>query len=164
MYLRDQEKVRTRLMIPAQIVLALIAFTNYLMIFYSCLGLWAHGSWLKQQHPKDLFCIIALIQNGIVTYATWTTTATLLNFSIVLNLASVFPTHAATASLCIPLLEIIICAYSVMILFSILALLVLACILLEVCMGLVVWRQRTLPLFREVSPEVLMSPNSSTDK
>lgn len=96
------------LMIAALIVLALIAFTNYLLIYFSCVGLRAHGSWLKQHHPKDLFCIIVLVQNGIATYATWTTIATLLNFTVVLNLASVSATNAATASLCILLLEVII--------------------------------------------------------
>lgn len=96
------------LMIAALIVLALIAFTNYLLIYFSCVGLRAHGSWLKQHHPKDLFCIIVLVQNGIATYATWTTIATLLNFTVVLNMASVSATNAATASLCILLLEVII--------------------------------------------------------
>ncbi|NP_001104304.1 uncharacterized protein LOC556220 [Danio rerio] len=96
------------LMIAALIVLALIAFTNYLLIYFSWVGLRAHGSWLKQHHPKDLFCIIVLVQNGIATYATWTTIATLLNFTVVLNLASVSATNAATASLCILLLEVII--------------------------------------------------------
>ncbi|XP_056330574.1 uncharacterized protein si:dkey-29d8.3 [Danio aesculapii] len=96
------------LMIPALIVLALIAFTNYLLIYFSCVGLRAHGSWLKQHHPKDLFCIIVLVQNGIATYATWTTIATLLNFTVVLNVASVSATNAATASLSILLLEVIV--------------------------------------------------------
>lgn len=187
------------LMIPALIVLALIAFTNYLMIFFSCIGLRAHGSWLKLQHPKDLFCIIVLVQNGIATYATWTTIATLLNFTVVLDLASVSPTNAATASLCILLLEVIIwftvenfliekhvryilTIYPVIIyaligslskhydaaapgrnaVFSV-VLLVLACIVLVVRVGLVVWRHRTRPLYHEVSPEVLMSPNNGTD-
>lgn len=48
------------------------------------------------------------VQNGIATYATWTTIATLLNFTVVLSIASVSPTNAATASLCILLLEVII--------------------------------------------------------
>ncbi|KTG41840.1 hypothetical protein cypCar_00013512 [Cyprinus carpio] len=165
------------LMIPALIVLAL-TFTNYLMIFFSCIG----------------------VQNGIATYATWTSIATLLNFTIVLDLASVSPTNAATASLCILLLEVIIwftvenvliekhvryilTVYPVIIyaligslskhydaaapgrnaVFSA-VLLVLACIVLVVRVGLVVWRHRTRPLYHEVSPEVLMSPSSRTDK
>ncbi|XP_067309945.1 uncharacterized protein si:dkey-29d8.3 isoform X2 [Pseudorasbora parva] len=188
------------LMIPALMVLALIAFTNYLLVFFSCIGLRTHGSWLKQHHQKDLFCIIVLVQNGIATYATWTTIATLLNFTIVLDLASVSPTNAATSSLCILLLEVIIwfivenfliekhvryilTIYPVIIyaligslskhydaaapgrnaVFSV-VLLVMVCIVLAVRVGLVVWRHRTLPLFHEVNPEVLMSPNSGSDK
>jgi len=55
-------------------------------------------------------------------------------------------------------------AYSVMLLFSIVVLLVMVCIVLVVRVGLVVWRHRTRPLFHEVNPEVLMSPNSGTDQ
>ncbi|KAI7809184.1 hypothetical protein IRJ41_001792 [Triplophysa rosa] len=188
------------LMIAALIVLALIAFTNYLLILFSCVGLRANGSWLKQNHPKDLICIIVLVQNGIATYATWTTIATLLNFTVVLDMASVSPTNAATASLCILLLEVvtwfiienfvierhvryILTVYPVIIyalignlskhynaadpgrnaVFSV-VLLVVTCIVLVVRVGLVVWRHRTLPLFREVGAEVLMSPNSGAEK
>lgn len=94
--------------IPALIVLALIAFTNYLLIIFSCIGLRANGPWLRQKHPQDLICIILLVQNGIATYATWTTIATLLNFTIVLKIASDSATNAATISLCILLLEVIV--------------------------------------------------------
>ncbi|CAM4593255.1 unnamed protein product [Leuciscus chuanchicus] len=188
------------LMIPALVVLALIAFTSYLLIFFSCVGIRTHGSWLKQHHPKDLLCIIVLVQNGIATYATWITIATLLNFTIVLDMASVSPTNAATASLCILLLKVIIwftvenfliekhvryilTIYPVIIyaligslskhydaeepgrnaVFSV-VLLVIVCIVLVVRVGLVVWRHRTRPLFHEMNPEVLMSPNSGADK
>ncbi|XP_017566857.2 uncharacterized protein si:dkey-29d8.3 [Pygocentrus nattereri] len=96
------------LMVPALIVLALIAFTNYLMIFFSCVGLKAHGAWLKQNHPVDLWCIRVLVQNAIAAYATWTTIATLLNFAVVLGIASVSPTNAGTVALCALLLEVIV--------------------------------------------------------
>ncbi|XP_072524831.1 uncharacterized protein [Salminus brasiliensis] len=96
------------LMIPALVVLALIALTNYLLIFFSCVGLQAHGARLKQNHPVDLCCIRVLVQNGVAAYATWTTIATLLNLAVVLNLASVSPTNAATASLCLLLVEVIV--------------------------------------------------------
>ncbi|XP_056599708.1 uncharacterized protein si:dkey-29d8.3 [Triplophysa dalaica] len=187
------------LMIAALIVLALIALTNYLLIFFSCIGLRANGSWLKQNHPKDLVCIIVLVQNGIATYATWTTIATLLNFTVVLDITSTSATNAATASLCILLLELvtwfivenfviekhvryILTVYPVIIyaligilskhynkadpgrnaVFSV-VLLVVTCIVLAMRVGLVVWRHRTLPLYREVNTEVLMSPNSDAD-
>ncbi|XP_030631327.1 uncharacterized protein si:dkey-29d8.3 [Chanos chanos] len=103
LFLWDRE-----LMIPALIVLALIAFTNYLLIFFSCAGLNAHGAWLSQNHPKDLWCYRLLVQNGIATYATWTTIATLLNFTIVLDDGGVSKTDAATVSLCLLLLEVIV--------------------------------------------------------
>ncbi|KAI5611203.1 hypothetical protein C0J50_11872, partial [Silurus asotus] len=49
------------LMIPALICLALIAFTSYLLIFFSCVGLRTHGAWLKHNHPVDLCCIYVLV-------------------------------------------------------------------------------------------------------
>ncbi|KAG9278455.1 hypothetical protein AMEX_G6331 [Astyanax mexicanus] len=96
------------LMIPALVVLALIAFTNYFIIYFSCVGLQAHGARLKQNHPADLCCIRVLVQNGIAAYATWTTIATLLNLAVVLGLGSVSPTNAGTVSLCLLLLEVIV--------------------------------------------------------
>ena len=57
-----------REMVPALIVLALIAFTNYLLIFFSCRGLSAHGSWLSQHHPKDLWCIRVLVCKTLFNY------------------------------------------------------------------------------------------------
>lgn len=47
------------------------------------------------------------VQNGIATYATWTTIATLLNFTVVLDMTSISATNAATVSLCILLLELV---------------------------------------------------------
>ncbi|XP_060761638.1 uncharacterized protein si:dkey-29d8.3 [Neoarius graeffei] len=96
------------LMVPALICLALIAFTNYLLIFFSCVGLRAHGAWIKQNHPIHLCCIYVLVQNSIATYATWTTIATLLNLTIVLDITSMSATNAATVSLCILLVEVIV--------------------------------------------------------
>lgn len=95
------------LMVRALIVLALIAISNYLLIFFSCRGLSAHGNWLHQHHLKDLWGIRVLIQNGIAVYATWTTIATLLNFSIVLHFSEITKTDAATVSLCILLFEVL---------------------------------------------------------
>ncbi|XP_076149566.1 uncharacterized protein LOC143133659 [Alosa pseudoharengus] len=102
LFLWDREQ-----MSPALIVLALIAFSNYLMIFFSCRGLSAHGSWLSQHHPKDLWCIRVLVQNGIAVYTTWTTIATLINLTIVLDVSGVSKTDAATVSLCLLLIEVL---------------------------------------------------------
>lgn len=48
------------------------------------------------------------VQNSIATYATWTSIATLLNLTVVLDIESMSPTNAATVSLCLLLLEVII--------------------------------------------------------
>ncbi|XP_028833872.1 uncharacterized protein LOC114789009 [Denticeps clupeoides] len=102
LFLWDREYV-----ITAMVVLAFIAFTNYLLIFFSCWGLRTHGQWLSQNHVKDLWCIRALVQNGIAVYATWTTIAALLNFTVVLNVTGVSKTTAATTSLCFLLIEVL---------------------------------------------------------
>ncbi|KAK2868689.1 hypothetical protein Q7C36_000560 [Tachysurus vachellii] len=188
------------LMIPALICLALIAFTSYLLIFFSCVGLRAHGAWLKQNHPTDLCCIYVLVQNGIATYATWTTIATLLNLTVVLDIKSVCPTNAATVSLCLLLLEVIIwfavenfviekhvryvlTIYPV-IMFALsgslskhydaedpgrnavfsAVLLALACVFFVIRLFLVVWRNRTRPLFQDGSAEGLMTPEHTIEK
>ncbi|TSO05372.1 hypothetical protein Baya_9495 [Bagarius yarrelli] len=96
------------LMIPALICLALIAFTSYLLIYFSCVGLRAHGAWIKQNHPTELCWIYVLVQNSIATYATWTSIATLLNLVVVLGIKAMSPMNAATVALCLLLLEVII--------------------------------------------------------
>lgn len=101
LFLWDRE-----VMIAAFIVLALIAFTNYLMIFISSHSLKNYGAWLNKYHKVDLWCIRILVQNGIATYATWTTIATLLNFTIVLSYnAGMNKSDAATVALSILLGE-----------------------------------------------------------
>ncbi|TRY91978.1 hypothetical protein DNTS_014577 [Danionella cerebrum] len=87
-------------MIAALVFLALIAFTNYLLIIFSCHGLKQHGAWLNKYHKADLWCIRILVQNGIAVYTTWTTIATLINFTIVLSYeAGMTQSDAATVSL-----------------------------------------------------------------
>ncbi|XP_043082827.1 uncharacterized protein si:ch211-161h7.5 [Puntigrus tetrazona] len=95
-------------MIAALIFLALIAFTNYLLIIFSCRGLKQHGAWLNKYHRVDLWCIRILVQNGIAIYTTWTTIATLINFTVVLRYdAGMTQSDAATVSLSILLGEAI---------------------------------------------------------
>ncbi|XP_071769881.1 uncharacterized protein LOC139923078 [Centroberyx gerrardi] len=91
-----------RLMIAAVVFLFLIAFTNYVMISFSCHGLHNYGAWLNKYHKVDLWLLRVLVQNGVAVYATWTTIATLVNLTIVLtNDANMSPTDAATVSLSI---------------------------------------------------------------
>ncbi|XP_056307091.1 uncharacterized protein si:ch211-161h7.5 [Danio aesculapii] len=95
-------------MIAALIFLALIAFTNYLLIIFTCHALKQHGSWLNKYHKVDLWCIRIMVQNGIAIYTTWTTIATLINFTIVLRYeAGMTDSDAATVSLSVLLGEAI---------------------------------------------------------
>lgn len=49
-------------MVAALIMLALVAFSNYLVIFFSCYGLKEYGAWLNKYHTKDLWCIRVLVR------------------------------------------------------------------------------------------------------
>lgn len=121
--------------------LILIALTNYVIIFFSCLGLRNYGAWLSKYHKVDLWLhrvvvstftcylpatslnsillsfsfgrypahvsasksfLLSLlqIQNGVAIYATWTTIASLVNLTIVLDHdGNTSQTDAATVSL-----------------------------------------------------------------
>ncbi|KAK1885079.1 putative ammonia channel [Dissostichus eleginoides] len=90
----------TWLMSAALAFLILIALTNYLMIFFSCIGLNNYGAWLAKYHKVDLWLHRVVVQNGIAIYATWTTIASLVNLTIVLTAdAKISTTNAATISL-----------------------------------------------------------------
>ncbi|XP_029930465.1 uncharacterized protein LOC115375216 [Myripristis murdjan] len=95
------------MMVVALVVLALIAVSNYSALFFCCFATDYYGLWLKTYYPKDLFCLRVLVQNGLALYATWTSIATLINFSLVLNLWGVAKSTAATASLCILFAELV---------------------------------------------------------
>ncbi|XP_036375420.1 uncharacterized protein LOC118771520 [Megalops cyprinoides] len=103
LFLWDREQ-----MVAGLVVLALVAFTNYLVIFFSCHGLYIYGAWLNKYHKMDLWLIRVLVQNGMGVYATWTTIATLLNFTVVLEYsAGLAKMDAATVSLSLLLIETI---------------------------------------------------------
>ncbi|XP_018529170.1 uncharacterized protein LOC108881602 [Lates calcarifer] len=89
-----------RFMSAALAFLILIALTNYAVIFFSCYGLHNYGAWLNKYHKVDLWLHRVLIQNGVAIYATWTTIASLVNLTIVLNY-NMSQTDAATVSLSI---------------------------------------------------------------
>ncbi|GAA6214988.1 uncharacterized protein LOC108881602 [Lates japonicus] len=89
-----------RFMSAALAFLILIALTNYAVIFFSCYGLHNYGAWLNKYHKVDLWLHCVLIQNGVAIYATWTTIASLVNLTIVLNY-NMSQTDAATVSLSI---------------------------------------------------------------
>ncbi|KPP56657.1 hypothetical protein Z043_125708 [Scleropages formosus] len=104
LFLWDREQL-----VAGLVVLALIAFTNYLVIFFCCHGLHLYGAWLNKDHKVDLWAIRVLILNGVGVYATWTTIATLLNFSVVLEYsAGASRAGAGTVGLSLLLTEVII--------------------------------------------------------
>ncbi|XP_017308183.1 uncharacterized protein si:ch211-161h7.5 [Ictalurus punctatus] len=96
-------------MIAALIMLAFVAFTNYMMIFFSCRGLKEYGAWLNKYHNKDLWCIRILVQNGLAVYTTWTSIATLINLTIVVSYdAGMSKSDAATLSLSLLSVEVLV--------------------------------------------------------
>ncbi|XP_069464282.1 uncharacterized protein [Ambystoma mexicanum] len=104
LFLWDQEQV-----IAALVFLALIAFTNYCVLFISYRALYLNGEWLQKSRKADLWLIRILVQNGIAIYATWTTIATLLNFAVVLMyIGDVSGATAGTVALSILAFEVLL--------------------------------------------------------
>ncbi|KAK5859416.1 hypothetical protein PBY51_020971 [Eleginops maclovinus] len=95
------------LMLVALVVLILMVITSYTALFCCCFATDYYGLWLQTYHRKDLFCLRALVQNGLALYTTWTSIASLINFSLVLHLWGVAKSTAATASLCILFAEVV---------------------------------------------------------
>ncbi|XP_012671514.3 uncharacterized protein LOC105890087 [Clupea harengus] len=96
-------------MIAAFVVLALVAFTNYALIFFSCHGLKDYGAWLNKYHKVDLWLVRVMVQNGIGIYTTWTTIATLINLTIVMDYNGQLSTlDAGTVSFSILLVEVVV--------------------------------------------------------
>lgn len=54
----------SRQMIAGLVVIALIALTNYIMIFFSCHGLNVYGAWLNKYHKRDLWLIRILVSQN----------------------------------------------------------------------------------------------------
>ncbi|GAA6229432.1 uncharacterized protein LOC108885333 [Lates japonicus] len=96
-----------QLMLAALVVLILITITNYSALFFCCFATDYYGLWLKTYHRIDLACLHILVQNGLAVYTTWTSIASLINFSLVLHLWGVDRSTAATASLCILFAEVV---------------------------------------------------------
>lgn len=80
-----------------------------LPVLFSLIVILYHGALLCDRADVmfSSLCVFQ-VQNGIATYATWTTVATLLNLTVVLDMTSMSPTNAATVSLCILLLEVVV--------------------------------------------------------
>ncbi|XP_044074590.1 uncharacterized protein si:dkey-29d8.3 [Siniperca chuatsi] len=95
------------LMLAALVVLIMIAISSYSALFFCCFATDYYGLWLQTYHRKDLACLTILVQNGLALYTTWTSIASLINFSLVLHLWGVDKSTAATASLCILFAEVV---------------------------------------------------------
>ncbi|XP_008112923.1 uncharacterized protein LOC103279469 [Anolis carolinensis] len=97
---------------PALLVLGLLTLTNYAALFISHRALFPHTAWFQKHSKADLWLIRILVQNGIALYATWTTIATLLNFTVVLIYNGHVSNETATiVSLCILLCEVAVWFY-----------------------------------------------------
>lgn len=94
------------LMLASMVVLIFIALTNYCVLFFCCWATDHYGLWLKTYYPRDLCCLRWMVQNGLAVYTTWTSIASLINFTVVLHLWGVARSTAATASFCLLLAEI----------------------------------------------------------
>lgn len=90
-------------LIPALVFLGLIALTNHIVLFISYRALYLHGDWFSKQKRVDLWLIRIFAQNGIAVYATWTTIACLLNFSVALTYNGNIPNDIST-TVCLSIL------------------------------------------------------------
>ncbi|XP_061151670.1 uncharacterized protein LOC133165796 [Syngnathus typhle] len=95
------------LMLSALVVLILVVLTNHSALGICCYVTDYYGLWLKTYYPKDLTCVRILVQNGLALYTTWTSIASLINFTLVLQLWGVAKSTAATVSLCLLFAEVV---------------------------------------------------------
>ncbi|KAM9308324.1 uncharacterized protein PAF06_012515 [Gastrophryne carolinensis] len=98
LFLWDRE-----LLIFADVFLALIPLTCYMMLYLSYKNCYHYRTWMATHQRFDLWCIRMLVHNGLATYATWTTIATVINFGIVLKYSSlgVHEPDVSTMVLCL---------------------------------------------------------------
>ncbi|XP_063062361.1 uncharacterized protein LOC134455271 [Engraulis encrasicolus] len=80
LFLYDREYLLASLVLSAT-----MAFTNCLLIFFSCYGIKVYGAWLNKHHSLDLWLFRIWVQNGVALYATYTSIGTLLKLTMVLD-------------------------------------------------------------------------------
>ncbi|XP_012670519.2 uncharacterized protein LOC105889269 [Clupea harengus] len=103
LFLFDRE-----LLLASLVMSATMAFTNCLLMFFSCYGLKVYGAWLNKHHSLDLWLLRILVQNGVAMYTTFTSVATLLKLTIVLNYNLMSSSNSAIISLSLLLAGILI--------------------------------------------------------
>ncbi|XP_068090770.1 uncharacterized protein [Hyperolius riggenbachi] len=97
-----------RLLIFANVFLALIPVTCFLMLHMSYRNCYRYRAWMSQHQRFDLWCIRILVHNGLSVYATWTCIATIINFGIVLkHCTPMEDPDASTIALCLALFTIL---------------------------------------------------------
>ncbi|XP_068090768.1 uncharacterized protein [Hyperolius riggenbachi] len=103
LFLWDRE-----LLIFANVFLALIPVTCFLMLHMSYRNCYRYRAWMSQHQRFDLWCIRILVHNGLSVYATWTCIATIINFGIVLkHCTPMEDPDASTIALCLALFTIL---------------------------------------------------------
>ncbi|XP_077580311.1 uncharacterized protein LOC144201498 [Stigmatopora nigra] len=95
------------LMLSGLVVLILIVLSNYAALSIACYASYYYGLWLHTYYRKDLIFLTVFVQNGLALYTTWTSIATLINFTVVLQLWGVAKSTAATVSLCLLFAELV---------------------------------------------------------
>ncbi|KAM9719583.1 uncharacterized protein ACNS7B_020354 [Menidia menidia] len=95
------------LMLAALVVLMLMVISCYSCLVLCCFATDYYGLWLRTYHRRNLACLRILVLNGLALYATWTTIASLLNLSVVLQLWGLERSTAATLSLCVLFAELV---------------------------------------------------------
>ncbi|XP_041922947.1 uncharacterized protein LOC121687872 [Alosa sapidissima] len=104
LFLFDRE-----LLLASLVMSATMAFTNCLLMFFSCYGVKVYGAWLNKHHSLDLWLLRILVQNGVAMYTTFTSVATLLTLTIVLQFdAKMSSSNSAIISLSFLLAAILI--------------------------------------------------------
>ena len=72
--------------LPALIVIALLPFSLYIMLFFTCKAVVDHGmALIEAGMKKEIWLTRILVHNAFGMYAAWTTIATLLNLAMVLT-------------------------------------------------------------------------------
>ncbi|XP_011671816.2 uncharacterized protein LOC575154 [Strongylocentrotus purpuratus] len=103
-------------LIVSLVVLALIAFTNYVCVIINLRAVDKHIEQLCKDHRVDLWLNSFFITNGILVYATWTTIATLLNLSTVLTYSADLEEEVASL-ICLSILTVELVLYFVVDIF-----------------------------------------------
>ncbi|XP_056377421.1 uncharacterized protein LOC130273923 [Hyla sarda] len=74
------------------------------MLRISYRNCYRHADWMSQNQRFDLWCIRILVHNGLATYATWTSIATIVNLGLVLKYNSLHVVEPYVSSIVLGLI------------------------------------------------------------